>query len=89
MHRDGSTPFAVRRERPPGPMFRPDRRRQIDAVIDYFGESREASAADSRPAPAVMGEYLAFAVCARRAAARGVNHIPGRAGRTHSPRDPR
>lgn len=30
-------------------MFRRDRRREIDAVIDYFGETREARA--SRPGP--------------------------------------
>jgi hypothetical protein len=40
-------------------MFGPDRRRRIDAVIDYFGESREAHAPRPRPSLAAIREYLA------------------------------
>jgi hypothetical protein len=89
MHGDGSTPHVVSRERPPGPRFRPDRRRQIDAVIDYFGESREARAPDSRSAPAVMGAYLAFAIRFARARAHEVEYILGRAEKTDSRRSTR
>jgi hypothetical protein len=55
-------------------MFRPDRRRQIDAVIDYFGESREARAPEHRPLKAI-GEYLAFTVRFDRASADGLDQI--------------
>jgi hypothetical protein len=56
-------------------MFRPDRRRQIDAVIDYFGESREARAPEPRPPLKAIGEYLAFTVRFDRASADGLDQI--------------
>jgi hypothetical protein len=39
-------------------MIRGDRRRRIDAVIDYFGESSETRATRSRTALAPAGAYL-------------------------------
>jgi len=40
-------------------MFKRDRRREIDAVIDYFGEWREASAARPRAVPETSSGYIA------------------------------
>ena len=53
-------------------MVRRDRRRRIDAVIDYFGESRETRVTRSRSALAPAGAYLSF----RRGSLKG-----GRRGR--------
>jgi hypothetical protein len=39
-------------------MFKRDRRREIDAVIDYFGESREAPASRSQAIPGVPSGYV-------------------------------
>ena len=39
-------------------MFKQDRRREIDAVIDYFGESPEAHAARVRAVPGKPGRYI-------------------------------
>ncbi len=39
-------------------MFKRDRRREIDAVIDYFGEWREAPAARSRAVPGQPSRYI-------------------------------
>ena len=39
-------------------MFKQDRRREIDAVIDYFGESPEAHAARPRAASGKTSSYI-------------------------------
>jgi len=39
-------------------MFKRDRCREIDAVIDYFGEWREAPAARSRAVPGKPSGYI-------------------------------
>ena len=39
-------------------MFKRDRRREIDAVIDYFGESPEAHAARPRAVPGKPSRYI-------------------------------
>ena len=40
-------------------MFKRDRRREIDAVIDYFGEWREGPAARPRAVPGTSSGYIA------------------------------
>ena len=40
-------------------MFKRDRRREIDAVIDYFGEAREAPAARPRAVPGAPSRFIA------------------------------
>jgi len=40
-------------------MFKRDRRREIDAVIDYFGEAREAPAARPRAVPSASSRFIA------------------------------
>ena len=40
-------------------LFKRDRRREIDAVIDYFGESREAPAALPRAVPSASSRFIA------------------------------
>jgi hypothetical protein len=52
-------------------MFRSDRRRQIDAVIDYFGESRQARAPRFRLILGVTGEYVAYRPAHSRWGGRG------------------
>ena len=55
-------------------MFKRDRRREIDAVIDYFGEWREAPAARSR---AVLGKPSGYITSSTRFAWAAANETLG------------
>lgn len=56
-------------------MFRRDRRRQIDAVIDYFGGSQDARVPRPRPTVGASGEYVAWTDRFARAGAGEVGQI--------------